>query len=83
MSGRFRSEWVDGLRRNTQSKENPANSITIFDYYRLLSKAGWKVTRRVECPLSTERMSGNQVEKMQEKRILGTVGRTLIIAKRS
>ena len=35
------------------------------------------------CPLSSERLSGNQVQKMQDKRILGTVGRTLLIAKRS
>ena len=28
------------------------------------------------------RLSGNQVQKMQDKRILGTVGRTLLVAKR-
>ena len=74
------------------SKENPDKSITIFDYHRLLSEAGWKVTHRIECPLSSERLSGNHlpvrctqtgVQKMQDKRILGTVGRTLLIAKRS
>jgi len=27
-------------------------------------------------------MSGDQVQKMQEKRILGTIGRSLIIARR-
>ncbi|MBU0734629.1 MAG: hypothetical protein KKG10_10810, partial [Proteobacteria bacterium] len=32
---------------------------------------------------SSERLSGNQVHKMQQKRILGTVGRTPLIAKRS
>ncbi|MBA3019068.1 MAG: hypothetical protein FP811_13130 [Desulfobacteraceae bacterium] len=37
----------------------------------------------VFCPLSLGRLCGNQVQKMQEKRILGTVGRTLLIAKRS
>jgi len=30
------------------SKENPDNSITIFDYHRVLSKTGWKVTHRIE-----------------------------------
>ena len=64
-------------------KEKPDKSITIFDYHRLLSKAGWKVIHRIECPLSSERLSGNQVQKMQDKRILGTVGRTLLIARRS
>jgi transcriptional regulator with XRE-family HTH domain len=76
------ADWRD-FESTPASKENPDNSITIFDYHKLLSKAGWKVNHRIECPLSSERMSGNQVLKMQEKRILGTVGRTLIIAKRS
>ena len=44
---------------------------------------GWNVTHRIECPLSSERMSGNQVQKMQKKRILGTVSRTLMIAKKA
>ena len=65
------------------SKEKHDKSITMFDYHRLLSEAGWKVTHRIECPLSSERLTGNQVQKMQDKRILGTVGRTLLIAKRS
>ena len=63
--------------------KKPDKSITIFDYHRILTKTGWKVTHRIECPLSSERLSGHQVQKMQDKRILGTVGRTLLIAKRS
>jgi spore coat polysaccharide biosynthesis protein SpsF (cytidylyltransferase family) len=44
---------------------------------------GWKVSHRIECRLSSERLNGNQVQKMQEKRILGTVGRSLLIAKKN
>ena len=76
------ADWRD-FESTPALKEKPDKSITIFDYHRLLSKTGWKVTHRIECPLSSERLSGNQVQKMQEKRILGTVGRTLLIAKRS
>jgi hypothetical protein len=76
------ADWRD-FESTPASKENPDNSITIFDYHRVLSQTGWKVTHRIECPLSSERLSGNQVQKMQNKRILGTVGRTLLIAKRS
>ena len=76
------ADWRD-FESTPASKEKPDNSITIFDYHRLLSKTGWKVTHRIECPLSSERLSGNQVQRMQDKRILGTVGRTLLIAKRS
>jgi len=32
--------------------------------------------------LSSERLTGNQVQNMQNKRILGTIGRTLLIAKK-
>ena len=43
---------------------------------------GWKIIRRIECPLSSERLTGNMVQNMQDKRILGTIGRTLLIAKK-
>ena len=76
------ADWRD-FESTPASKEKPDKSITIFDYHRLLSKTGWEVTHRIECPLSSERLSGNQVQMMQNKRILGTVGRTLLIAKRS
>ncbi len=76
------ADWRD-FESTPASKEKPDKSITIFDYHRLLSKTGWKVTHRIECPLSSERLSGNQVQRMQDKRILGTVGRTLLIAKRA
>ena len=75
------ADWRD-FESTPALKENSDNAITIFDYHRMLSEAGWKVTHRIECPLSSERMSGNQVQKMQKKRILGTVGRTLIIGRR-
>lgn len=64
------------------AEEKPDKSITIFDYHRLLTKTGWKTTHRIECPLSSERLTGNQVKRMQGKRILGTIGRTLLIAKK-
>ncbi len=76
------ADWRD-FESTPALKEKPDKSITIFDYHRILSKTGWKVTHRIECPLSSERLSGNQVQRMQDKRILGTVGRTLLIAKRS
>mgnify|MGYP000274194286 CR=1 FL=1 len=64
-------------------EEKPDKSITIFDYHRLLSQTGWKTILRIECPLSSERLTGNQVQKMQDKRIIGTIGRTLLVAKKT
>jgi hypothetical protein len=62
---------------------NPDKAITIFEYHRLLTDTGWKVIRRIECPLSSERLTENMVQNMQDKRILGTTGRTLLIAKKT
>ena len=64
------------------AEEDPDTAITTYDYHRLLTATGWKPTHRIECPLSSERMTGNEVQKMQDRRILGTIGRTLLIAKR-
>jgi len=76
------ADWRD-FESTPALMENTDTSITIFDYHKLFSKAGWKVTHRIECPLSSERLSGNQAQRMQDKRILGTIGRTLLIAKRT
>jgi len=76
------ADWRD-FQSTPAAQEDPDKSITIFDYHRLLSQTGWQTTHRIECPLSTERLTGNEVQKMQEKRILGTVGRTLLIAQRT
>jgi hypothetical protein len=75
------ADWYD-FESTPAAQEDPGGSITIFDYHRLLTQAGWKVIRRIESPLSTERLTGSMVKKMQDKRILGTTGRTLLIARR-
>jgi hypothetical protein len=76
------ADWRD-FESTPAAEEKPDKAITIFDYHSLLSKTGWKTIFRIECPLSTERLTGNQVQKMQDKRILGTIGRTLLIAKKN
>ena len=76
------ADWRD-FESTPAAEEKPDKAITIFDYHSLLSETGWKTIFRIECPLSSERLSGNQVQKMQDKRILGTVGRTLLFARRS
>ena len=75
------ADWRD-FESTPAAEEKPDKAITIFDFHRLLSETGWKTIFRIECPLSTERLTGNQVRKMQDKRILGTIGRTLLIAKK-
>jgi hypothetical protein len=64
-------------------QETPDQAVTLFDYHDLLSQTGWQTTHRIECPLSTQRLTSTQVQRMQSKRILGTIGRTLLIARRT
>jgi hypothetical protein len=61
--------------------EDPTAAITMFDYARLMTDEGWQITHRIECPLSSERFTGNMVSHMQSNRTLGTTGRTLLIAR--
>lgn len=61
--------------------EDPENAILLLDYMNLLENCGWKITHLIDCPLSSERFSGNMVSHMQKKRILGIIRRTLIIGK--
>jgi hypothetical protein len=61
--------------------ENPDNAVLLLDYMKLLEKSGWQITHLIDCPLSTQRFTGNMVNGMQDKRTLGVVRRTLIIVK--
>ena len=42
------ADWRD-FESTPASNENPDNSITIFDYYKFLSKTGWKPTHLSAC----------------------------------
>ncbi len=76
------ADWID-FESTPAMNVDPDKCITSFDYHRLLTDTGWKVCYRIDCPFSSERLIGLQVQRMQEKRILGTVSRYLLIAKRS
>jgi hypothetical protein len=76
------ADWRD-FESTPAIQEKTQNAITLFDYHSLLSETGWKTTHRIECPLSTQRLTSTQVQRMQTKRILGTIGRTLLIARRT
>jgi DNA-binding XRE family transcriptional regulator len=74
------ADWRD-FQSTPAIKEDPTQAITIFDYRDLLVDAGWQITHRAETPMSSQRFSGAIVKQMQNSRILGTVGRTLLIGK--
>jgi len=76
------ADWID-FESTPAMNVDPDKCITSFDYHHLLTDTGWKVCYRIDCPFSSERLNALQVQRMQEKRILGTVSRYLLIAKRS
>jgi hypothetical protein len=76
------ADWRD-FESTAALDENPDNTVTIFDYIGEISKGGWQLTHRIEAPLSSERFTGNMITAMQERRSLGTVGRTLLIFRRT
>ena len=80
-----RMAFLNADFRDFQSRpamdEDPENAILVFDYMKLLEKCGWKITHLIDCPLSSERFSGNMVSHMQKNRTLGIIRRTLITAK--
>lgn len=63
-------------------EEDPADAVLLYHYWQLLMETGWRVTHRIECPLSTQRMHAGVVAAMQRKRILGVVTRTLLLARK-
>lgn len=76
------ADWRD-FQSTAALDENPTNAITMFDYGKLITGAGWEITHIIDCPLSSERFNGNEVKHMQENRTLGTVRRTLLVARGS
>ncbi|MBF0450157.1 MAG: ParB/RepB/Spo0J family partition protein [Candidatus Magnetomorum sp.] len=62
--------------------EDERDSILMFDYSKIMSDAGWKITQYIDCPMSTQRFNAGIVSQMQKNRILGVVRRTLIIARK-
>ena len=61
--------------------EHHSNIDPSKEHYRSkLASENWDASI-IDCPLSSERFSGNMVKKMQNKRTLGIIRRTLIIGK--
>lgn len=74
------ADWYDFQGKTTRD-EDPAQSIRQSHYERLLEEAGWTIYRVIDCPLSSERFTGNMVSAMQKQNELGTVRRTLTIGR--
>jgi plasmid maintenance system antidote protein VapI len=76
------ADWRD-FQSTPAYEEDPDNMVSVFDYEKQLSTTGWQVTHVIDANMSTERFSGQMVKSMQELKELGTVRRTLLIARKS
>lgn len=76
------SDWRDFQDTPTMA-EDPGKAITLHHYLATLHKSGWQYTRVISAPLSPERFMVNDASAMLEKKILGTTGRNVIIAKKA
>lgn len=74
------ADWRD-FQSTAAMDEDPTAAITMFDYARLMTDAGWQITHTIDTPLSSERFTGNVVSHMQSNHTLGTTRRTLLIAR--
>ena len=80
-----RLAFINADWRNFQNKpaaeERHEGSILIDDYLKILNKTGWQHTHIIQAPMSAQRFSAVVVSAMQKKRILGVIGRYVIILK--
>ncbi len=56
--------------------------IFLWDYADLLRKSGWRLTRQIQVPLSTQQVHPDIVNKFREARRLARLGRYLVVAQR-
>jgi hypothetical protein len=77
----FKGKYFRDFQGTNALKEPSKNAILMLDYMKLLEESGWEITHLIDCPLSSERFTGNMVSHMQKKRILGVVRRTLIMGR--
>jgi len=52
----------------------------VWDYVEMITRAGWRLTRQIQCPLSTQQIHPDIVNKFRESRRLARLGRSLLIA---
>jgi DNA methylase len=56
--------------------------LGLWHYARLIEDAGWTIIRRIDCPLSTQLVHPDIVEKFRKSRRLARLNRSLLMAER-
>lgn len=66
------SDWNDN--------EGKSDGVYLWDYSALLAKAGWTLTRHIQCPLGTQQVHPDIVNKFRASKKLARLGRWLLVA---
>lgn len=73
------SDW------DSENAKNPEHAghqgIWLWDYADILRNAGWQIARQIQCPLPTQQVHPDIVNKFRESRRLARLCRWLLIAK--
>lgn len=72
------SDWDGENAKRPEDEEG----IFLWDYADLLRKAGWRLIRQIQVPLSTQQVHPDIVNKFREARRLARLGRYLVVAVR-
>ena len=67
------SDWDD--------EKEEQEGIFIWDYANVMKEAGWKLKRQIQCPLSTQQVHPDIVNKFRKSKRLARLERYLIIGK--
>ncbi|KPA09997.1 DNA methylase N-4/N-6 domain protein, partial [Candidatus Magnetomorum sp. HK-1] len=75
------TDWRNFQGRSALA-ENISKNIMVSDYFNLISDLGWEITHFVDCPMSSQPFKAAFVRQMQQKRTLGVIRLTLMIARK-
>jgi len=70
------------LMSNWDDPKQPGNTIGLWDYADKLRAAKWKLLRQIDCPLSTQQVHPDIVQKKRKSRGLCRLQRSLLICQK-
>ena len=70
------------LMSNYDDTGNLDESIWIWDYVHLMTKAGWQVVREIQCPIPNQVIHPDTINKFTAGKKLARLGRSLIVTRK-
>jgi len=74
------TDWRD-FENTPAMEESPEKALLTLNCFEIFKKTGWKLTDIIHAPLSPDRFSQEDRERMQKKKILGVTARYVLVFK--